>query len=122
MNIKEIDSDLVNSVAKLSRFFQAQKIDFNELASNLIIRLVDYDYDNVEECLRQLDAHDKCRFVEYARKFFTENDFRPHPGVFLVDTNDPEKVEQKRDELRPKYVALMSHIEKAETALTTSEE
>ena len=117
MNINEIDAGLVKSVAKLNRLYQARKIEFDELASNLIIRLLDYDYCNVEECLRQLHKDDIGRFADYARNYFAGNDFRPHPVVFMVDTNDPQKVEDKREELRPKYVALLEHIEKAETQL-----
>jgi hypothetical protein len=122
MNIKEIDAELVKSIAKLSRFLQAEKIDFNEFASNLIIRLVDYDYDNVEECLKQLVDDHLLRFLNYAKDYFKKNDFRPHPGVFMVDTNDPQNVESKREELKPKYEALMSHIEKAEKVLKKSNE
>ena len=117
MNIKEIDAELVSSVAKLNRFYQAQKIEFDELASNVIIRLLDYGYDNVEECLKQPEDDDICKFAAYAREYFAGNDYLPHPGVFMVDTNDPKKVEEKREELRPKYVALMAYIEKAEAAL-----
>jgi len=108
MNIKEIDAELVNSVAKLNRFYQSQKIEFDDLASNLIIRLLDYDYDNVEECLKQLNDDDLCKVAKYAHEYFAGNDYLPHPGVFMVDTNDPEKVEEKRRELRPKYIALMA--------------
>lgn len=121
MNTKEIDTDLVNSIVKLNRFFKAKKIDFDELASNLIIRLVDCGYDNVEECLRRLDAADATRFESYSKDYFKKNGFRPHPGVFMVETNDPEKVEAKREQLKPKYESLMAHIEKAVAVLNKSD-
>lgn len=117
MSAKRIDVKLVESISKLNRFYRQERIDFAELAPNLIIRLVGYDYDNIETCLSLLSESDLIRFSDFANSYLKGNDFRPHPGTFMVNTNNPQEVDAKREELQPKYVSLLADIEKAKETL-----
>jgi hypothetical protein len=105
------DKALIAQIDKLTRFFRSQKITFDEYASNVIIHLVGCDCGGVQECLASLSLEERGNLVSYARDYFRDNDFMPSPIVFMVKTHDPDKVEKKRLELRPKYERLLKYLE-----------
>jgi hypothetical protein len=49
-------------------------------------------------------------FFEYVAQHLQPVDFMPSPNAFLVDSRDDAVVEQKRREMRPKYVAFFNAL------------
>ncbi len=106
---------IVKSVQKKTRFLRLGKITHDVYALNVIINLVGEPLDCIEDSLADLSPVEMDKLVNYARSYFAENGFEPHPVAFMVSTADPTEVERKRQEMRPKYERLMDDLERTLT-------
>jgi hypothetical protein len=114
MDTKEQQSDLsvIKTVRKLTRFVRSRRIDYDEYASNVLIHLAGQPFFVIEECFSDASSEESAALARYAKAHLEENDYSPSPTVFMVDTRDPEKVEQVRKEMRPKFEQLLRDLER----------
>jgi len=101
----------IKKTQTLVKFYRDKRITFDEFASNFILDLVREDTNAISHCLSVLSAGELNRFVEYAREYFSSNNFNPHPIAFMVDTGDSSEEERLRKEMKPKYEQLMKDLE-----------
>ncbi|TVS18763.1 MAG: hypothetical protein EA424_10265 [Planctomycetaceae bacterium] len=99
---------------KVTRFWNAGGCTYDEYAFNVITLLVGADLSEVTACLGDLPSEQRNRLVMFAEAYFRDNDFTPYPGLFMVDTNNPEEVVRKGQEMRPKFRQLMEYLKMAD--------
>lgn len=98
----------IKSIRRLAQFLRVEKITFDEFASNAIESLVGVDSDIISACIALLSTDEQQRLLNYAIDYYAANGFAPHP--FMADYRDPDAVERKREEMRPKHEQLLKDI------------
>jgi hypothetical protein len=100
------EESAVRSISKYVRFLSADKITIDEFRYNVILSFAHMP----ETCWRaSADAMPPdvaADFRAYVDDYLRPVDFMPSPTPFMADTRSENAIEQKKHELRPKYVAL----------------
>lgn len=105
----ESNTDVAETLKRcrtLAAQLMAKKITLQEYAYNTTLAVVNAPDDCMEECVASVPARASSEFMAFLRNFLEPVDFMPCPAPFLVDTGDNQKADEKKRELRPKYVRL----------------
>lgn len=111
--------ELIKTMQKFTRFHRLGKINFEEYALCIPTHLVGKSFLNVSESLSDLSKEELTALVDYCHDYIVEHDYSPHPQAFLVDRNDPIAVENMRIKMRPKFKALLNHLQKLKECFST---
>ena len=95
---------------RLANQLVGTRISFQEYAYNLTLSIIYAPDECMEQCLASIPAEVGRQYMDFLRTFLEPLDFMPCPKPFLVDTGSEEIVEQKKRELRPKYIRLFELI------------
>lgn len=94
---------------KLERLLANGKITFEEFAYAAMLIIVNASEVEREECVEGMSAAFVSRFRDYLSEKLESADFMPSAVPFLT-SNDEATAEQKRRELRPRYVHLFQLV------------
>jgi hypothetical protein len=105
-----LSAETVACCAKLARFFVAEKIDFDEYASNIIIRMVYVLDRDLPACIDTVPSQILAAYLDYLRSELVPVDFMPDPGSFLVQSDSPILIDRAKLLFRPKYLRLFELV------------
>lgn len=100
------EESAVRTISKSVRFLNAEKITIDEFRYNVLLSFAHMP----ETCWRAgadaMPPEIAADFRSYVHDYLVPVDFMPSPTPFMVRTDSDTTIEQKKRELRPKYVAL----------------
>jgi hypothetical protein len=91
---------------KLAKLLETRRITFEEYAYNLTLAIVSGLEDDIPDCVKTIPPELADAYAEYLRTTVESVDFMPSPTAFLVGPYTEEKIEQRKRELRPRYLRL----------------
>jgi hypothetical protein len=101
-----IDHQHAKQCEKLAYQLASGRISFLEFANNVTLVIMSASHSAMQQCLSFIPPAYRSQYAEYLRNTLEPVDFMPCPKPFLAGTVSTGATEQKKTELRPKYVRL----------------
>ncbi len=96
----------VRSCSRLADLLERNVIYLEEYHPNLIMRIISQPMAVQQLCLRTVPIPLLLGVRDYFDVEIKQVDYMPNPRSFLVRTDSPQLIEDKKREMQPMYVAL----------------
>lgn len=106
------DTTWVNYCRKSAVQHDAGRITIEEYSNGVTLAILSAPISQMERCIELIPSHLAVQYVDFLRRLLEPVDFMPSPKPFMVDTSSEQMIEEKRRELRPKYVRLYQLMRK----------
>ena len=109
----------VRTVAKIRKTLDRGLITPDEYFSTFLLMIAHSSESAWTECLATVPPDQRSELLSYARAELIPVDFMPQPAV--VDYNDTQTVELVKQQMRPRFIALLQLIEQMTLRSTEAE-
>ena len=88
------------------RMLEEERLTFEEYGQLITLRLFDVPDESMRLCLETIPLELIPAYRKHLHDLLLPVDFMPSPVAFIAPRFTPEDIENKRRELRPKYIAI----------------
>ncbi len=101
-----VSDDIVKSCLKQRRLYLKELINISEYYKMMTLNMVSVIETDLPRCIETIPDEHIAPFTEHLRAELEPVDFMPDPMMFLMGSFSEAKIENKKRELRPKYLRL----------------
>jgi hypothetical protein len=96
----------VNLCRRYHRFFERGVLTLDEYQQGVTQRIIGAPDELMRSCVETIPPTLLVDYRDYLRELLVPADFKPSPIYHLAGPFTPDRIESKKVELRPKYLAL----------------
>ena len=104
--------DQVWQCKDLARGLEAGHFEANVYFESITLVMVDSSRQGWGACIGTILPELAQSYLNWLRENIEDCDYKPHPWAFLFGSDSLSYIEQKKAELKPKYVTLVAKVKK----------